>query len=143
MQEPALHLYQGCPFKIFYDLHNILKVSKTSARRVDIGQYILQMFQRGHRNVHKCSHIFAVFKMCRGSSLIRKRPPTGVPRAYGSSSWRKLPVEGQMAKVADIRVSATVETTPVDLQYRGTSLTRKRTPLEPYRRPMPRVLGGS
>ena len=27
--------------------------------------------------------------------------------------------------------------------YRGTSLTRKRTPLGPYRRPMPRVLGGS
>ena len=27
--------------------------------------------------------------------------------------------------------------------YRGTSLTRKRNPLEPYRRPMPRVLGGS
>ena len=27
--------------------------------------------------------------------------------------------------------------------YRGTSLTKKRTPLGPYRRPMPRVLGGS
>ena len=27
--------------------------------------------------------------------------------------------------------------------YRGTSLTRKRLPLEPYRRPMPGVLGGS
>ena len=26
--------------------------------------------------------------------------------------------------------------------YRGTSLTRKRTPLGPYRRPMPRILGG-
>ena len=26
--------------------------------------------------------------------------------------------------------------------YRGTSLTTKRTPLEPYSRPMPRVLGG-
>ena len=28
----------------------------------------------------------------------------------------------------------------VDLQIRGTSLVRKRTPLGPYRRPMPRVL---
>ena len=27
--------------------------------------------------------------------------------------------------------------------YRGTSLIRKRTPLGPYRRPTPRVLGGS
>jgi len=29
------------------------------------------------------------------------------------------------------------------LSYRGTSLVRKRTPLGPYRRPMPRVLGWS
>ena len=29
------------------------------------------------------------------------------------------------------------------LLYRGTSLKRKRTPLGPYRRPTPRVLGGS
>ena len=29
------------------------------------------------------------------------------------------------------------------LMYRGTSLTRKRTPLGPYSRTMPRVLGGS
>ena len=27
-------------------------------------------------------------------------------------------------------------------RYRGTSLTRKRSPLGPYRGPMPRVLGG-
>ena len=27
-------------------------------------------------------------------------------------------------------------------KYRGTSLTRKRIPLGPYRRPMPRVLRG-
>jgi len=31
----------------------------------------------------------------------------------------------------------------VGLRYRGTTLNRKRTPLGPYRRPMPRVLGGS
>ena len=29
------------------------------------------------------------------------------------------------------------------LRYRGTSLERKRNPLGPYRRPMPRVLGVS
>ena len=29
------------------------------------------------------------------------------------------------------------------LSYRGTSLARKCTPLGPYRRPMPRVLGGA
>jgi len=33
--------------------------------------------------------------------------------------------------------------TPVPKPHRGTSLTRKRTPLGPYRRPMLRVLGGS
>ena len=32
--------------------------------------------------------------------------------------------------------------TSTDL-HRGTSLVRKRTPLVPYRGPMPRVLGGS
>ena len=31
---------------------------------------------------------------------------------------------------------------PPSLSHRGTSLTRKRTTLGPYRRPMPRVLGG-
>jgi len=30
----------------------------------------------------------------------------------------------------------------IDQDYRGTSLTRKRTPLGHYRRPMPSVLGG-
>ena len=30
-----------------------------------------------------------------------------------------------------------------DMAYRGASLIRKRTPLGPYRRPMPRVLGES
>ena len=32
---------------------------------------------------------------------------------------------------------------PRGVQYRGTSLTRKHRPLGPYRRPVPRVLGGS
>ena len=31
----------------------------------------------------------------------------------------------------------------IESTYRGTSLTRKRTPLGPYRRPMPRVIWGS
>ena len=31
----------------------------------------------------------------------------------------------------------------VDVQYRGTSLVKKTTPLGPYRRPTPRALGGS
>ena len=36
--------------------------------------------------------------------------------------------------------SMSLKTTPP--RYRGTSLTRKHSPLGPYRRPMPRVLGG-
>ena len=35
-----------------------------------------------------------------------------------------------------------VDEQQVASEYRGTSLTRKRTLLGPYRRPMPRVLGG-
>ena len=38
-------------------------------------------------------------------------------------------------------VSPTSEGT-APISYRGTSLVRNRTPLGPYRRPMPRVLGG-
>ena len=38
------------------------------------------------------------------------------------------------------RMPASPPNAPV---YRGTSLTRKRTPLGPYRGPMPRILGGS
>jgi hypothetical protein len=45
------------------------------------------------------------------------------------------------------RDSADVDSVPasnrIPFPYRGTSPKRKRTPLEPYRRHMPRVLGGS
>jgi len=33
--------------------------------------------------------------------------------------------------------------TIAEIRYRGTSLTRERNPLGPYRRPLPRVLWGS
>ena len=50
-------------------------------------------------------------------------------------------VEGRHAEACDPVV---LPTRPeININYRGTSLTRKRTPLGPYRRPMPRVLGGS
>ena len=42
----------------------------------------------------------------------------------------------QHSRTADVDVGGASD-------YRGTSLTRKRTSLGPYRRPMPRVLGGS
>ena len=32
---------------------------------------------------------------------------------------------------------------PIQLRYRATSLIRKRTPVGPYLRPVPRVIGGS
>ena len=47
---------------------------------------------------------------------------------YTSSEWPRLSICAQIARQPC---------------YMGTSLTRKRTPLGPYRRPMPRVLGGS
>jgi len=38
---------------------------------------------------------------------------------------------------------APLATEGIAIPYRGTSLIRKRTPLGPYHRPMPRVLGWS
>ena len=40
------------------------------------------------------------------------------------------------------RLEMVLPTFPSNL-YRGTLLIRKRTPLGPYRRPMPRVVGGT
>ena len=42
-----------------------------------------------------------------------------------------------------IRSPQDKDTVRAPLGYRGSSLTRKRTPRGPYRRPMPRVLRGS
>ena len=44
--------------------------------------------------------------------------------------------------VRGVRVEALVDQL-VPCGYRGTSLISKRLPVGPYRRPMPRVLGGS
>jgi len=41
------------------------------------------------------------------------------------------------------RVIGEVDVISEELRYRGTLLIRKRTPLGPYRRPMPRVLAWS
>ena len=82
----------------------------------------------------------------RGTSLERKRKHLGpycrpmprVPRgALGGVSvfyGRGTPVHATVAMNTD---------TLSDFKFRGTSLRRKRTPLAPYRRPIPRVLGGS
>ena len=40
-------------------------------------------------------------------------------------------------------MSSPIASSVLDFEYRGNPLTRKRSPLGPYRRPMPRVLGGS
>ena len=59
-----------------------------------------------------------------------------VQRAYGSVSSTRLPASPNLSRVTwTMRV--------VHMTYMGTSLTRKCTPLGPYRRPMPRVLGGT
>ena len=50
-----------------------------------------------------------------------------------------VPAGGAFAGFEEDRV----EIEFVSLPCRGTSLARKRIPLEPNRRPMPRVLGGS
>ena len=49
---------------------------------------------------------------------------------------------GEVPLYVDIHICAAFTASRGD-PYRGTSLIRKRNPLGPYRRPMPRVLGGS
>ena len=51
-----------------------------------------------------------------------------------------MPPSCFLSHIADRNISTSCTNEPY---YRGTSLTRKRNPLGPYRRPMPRVLGGT
>ena len=103
----------------------------------------------------------------RGTSLIRIRSPLGLcsrlisrvlggPRGVGVFLWarypcrRTSPPRAPSSTVSGVRAVLTrgVKTRRLRIQvgtttwaYRGTSLIRKRTPLGPYRRLMPRVLG--
>jgi hypothetical protein len=51
--------------------------------------------------------------------------------------------EANVSRSGHIPQVASSQYPPTAQGYRGTSLIRKRIPLGPYRRPMPRVLGGS
>jgi len=57
--------------------------------------------------------------------------------AKGFAFWRRWLLNSTTVKMNTMTMLG-----KDDLPYRGTSLIRKRTPLGPYRRPMPRVLGG-
>ena len=72
--------------------------------------------------------------LIRGSRLLCKVVDSLV-RVEGSESW----VQGETGVVGGLIAERSAPNFRV---YRGTSLTRN-APLEPYRRPIPRVLGGS
>jgi hypothetical protein len=61
--------------------------------------------------------------------------PKGVMTPFLDSRWPASKTLPAPSRVASLKGIAWV--------YRGTSPIRKRTPLGPYRRPMPRVVGGS
>ena len=109
-------------------------------------------------------HLFA----SRGTSLIRNHLPLGPygrrmprvlegsrslgPSGFERAQHRRTPrpsVDGTRSKALcpfgsqQRLVSTNISLPSTHHQYRGTSLTRKRTPLGPYRRPMHRVLGES
>ena len=83
-------------------------------------------------------------------SFSRGTPPTesiiGTNRAAGiqrvAGLW-KTGEAGVMSVPTGLRLERQVIECVAGLRYRGTSLTRKRNPLGPYRRPMTRVIGGS
>ena len=56
--------------------------------------------------------------------------------------WISIPVSSFAAPPSSHHAGVPRNLTP-KMSYRGTSLMRKRTPLGPYRRPMPRVVGAS
>jgi len=59
----------------------------------------------------------------------------------GGDHWRPVSVGGDhWTHCLPIRLCSGKEPALTKFGYRGTSLTRKRTPLGPYRRPMPRAL---
>ena len=69
-----------------------------------------------------------------------KKDRENTPPANGVSDFLILMISTRGHPVAAMRVYQDV----IDaVPYRGTSLTRNRTPLGPYSRPMRRVLGGS
>ena len=93
----------------------------------------------------------------RGASLKRKRLPLGpysrpIPRTLRWSCWvgavlyergTPVPPQGGEGIARDTHRPRLVHFSLAMYTYKGTSLTRKCTPLGPYRRPMPRDLGGS
>ena len=70
--------------------------------------------------------------------------PSSASRGGGGGSAARVPYggeEGRSGKKARAGDGGGAETTP-QVGYRGTLLIRKRDPLEPYRKPMYKVLGG-
>ena len=65
----------------------------------------------------------------------------GNTSGFGNGNYvRALQLRGEALEAED---EEGVQEHDREVDQRGTSLTRKRTPLGPYRRPMPRVPGGT
>ena len=68
-----------------------------------------------------------------GGEDFNQVPPTLLPSPLPPFRLQNLPFDSKISEVVLV----------LHRSYRGTSLSRKHTSLGPYRRPMPRVLGGS
>ena len=76
--------------------------------------------------------------MYRGTSIMKKRPPPqDPPRTLGIVLLQDPSGRRFCMSEVPLRVVG------VEMPCRGTSLTGKRTPPGPYRRPLPRVLRGN
>jgi len=70
-----------------------------------------------------------------------------LPTGGGNASAQRLSFSNELDEYKNDECSsfrgAPLSAGIAGAEYRGSSLTRKRNPVGPYRRPMPRVLGGS
>ena len=86
-------------------------------------------------------------KTGRGGVYSRGAPEgkrTKVWKIFMQGGWVVLAIEHDSLVLLDDRREVVLRLSNVEtVQYKGTSLIRYRTPLVPYRKPMPRVLGGS
>ena len=82
-----------------------------------------------------------VFSYRQGTPVTRPQPALHFGYGFKVTGLRcRFSSEGFGVPHGGLREDPRVEWSNL---YRGTSPTRKRTPLGPYRRPLPRVLGGS
>ena len=164
----SFHFYQKCPFKNFYHLYNILKVSKTSKLQLQTRPTFTAIALQLSRDrfapkwTPQWSARVRVSIDRYGSAVIYTGPEWSEGVKLPACSSGKVTGLDVPAKIRGYIVRPCVfdahylsnfdivifrfrlirRNHNLNQIYRGTSLARRRTPLGPYCGPMPMFLGG-